>query len=124
MRERDDYVNETKKCRAGVSVWLIVKDGRGYGRITVRNARSGNASFITLNMCDYDSPGLTEITGYERVPSVKRDWVNSGIARLLLRHKEKLITYCKFRLPDSVETLSKSWEDFIEFSGYKAIQAL
>lgn len=122
MREWDNHRAEEKKCTAGLSVWVIVKDGVSYGRITVRNSRSGNASSITLTM--HRNGGATEIAGYERIPSIKPDWVDSGIAKLLMRHKEKLITSFKFRLPDSAETLSKSWRQYIEFSGYKAIQAL
>ncbi len=126
-REYETMREEQRKCIKLFSVWLIIKDGKKRGVITSRRAEHGNSSFVTVEMLPKEKIPSNVVHGFEHVRGLNgHDCAVEGIARILIRHREKLRAHYGIEIPvdERKLTFHDGWEDCMSVSGYDVIQAV
>ena len=128
MKQKKDKYDicseERKKCRQLLSLWLIVKDNVIYGRILVRWPQKGRKISVTMDMWPREGVCSYVVYDYELVTGCRDEAAAEGIAKMLIRKRHELKTYYNLDVPDDEDILSKCWQEFIEFSGYKLLTAI
>ena len=127
-RRKDEWeqmMEEHGKCRNQLALWVILRDGRIWGRITSRHPSQGKTTCVTLEMYPTVNTPSKSVCGYESKPGyIWREGTNAGIAEILMRKREELKVYYGMELPDSRETLSDYWEMFVGFGKYEVVRVM
>lgn len=126
-KEYEKVMAEQAKCRRKIVIWIIMKNGRRYGEITVRFSSRSKSSYVTVYMLPNERTNGNEITGYEHICDIGNDCrAREGIAKILIRNKEKLKAYYGIDISADEDTLRDldGWENYMRHAGYDVIRAL
>ena len=127
-RRKDEWeqmMEEHGKCRNQLALWVILRDGRIWGRITSRHPSQGKTTCVTLEMYPTACTPSRSVSGYEsKHGCIWSEGTNAGMAEILMRKREELKAYYGMELPDSRETLRDYWEMFVGFGKYEVVRVM
>lgn len=126
-KEYEKVIAEHAKFRRNFVIWIIMKDGRRYGEIMIRFSSRSKSSYVTVYMLPNERTDGDEISGYEHIRDIGNDCrAREGIAKILIRNREKLKAYYGIDIPANEDILRDidGWEGFMRRAGYAVIRTM
>ena len=122
---RRKTLEEMEKASKAVSVWLILKDNKLRGRITLRwtKAKSGYVAHIAFFMYAVES-NLVPIGAKTNMYGYGYDKFSFGIGEIFAKLKPLLAKYYGIKFNCLDWDIMNKWQSSFKDAGYEIIQAL
>ena len=122
---RRKALDEMYKASQTVSVWLIMKEQKLRGRITLRwtKAKSGYVAHIAFFMYAVES-NLVPIGAKTNMYGYGYDKFSFGIGEIFAKLKPLLAKYCGIKFNCLDWDIMNKWQSSFKDAGYEIIQAL
>lgn len=121
---RTQVLEELDVCAKLLAVWLILKGGHMAGRITARYAKSGGATYVTLQLLGWSCKDGMPIYGHERMSGWGYNRTETGISEILTQNRERLKEECGIELTGHDWELQGNWEREMTAAGYEVIRVI